>query len=150
MKRLVAIGLSAAALAGCATTGPENDAPIPADKNRRPINIYPSALPDMGTQTPVGSPFASVPLTTPTVAGPMPVAPVAVAVPAAPVEAPPAVQAMPAPPPVPAPAVVPSVAPARVVPAVEGGQEATASEVIRTAPRTLPEPPPSPVYESCE
>ncbi|NSX34440.1 hypothetical protein HTK96_13765 [Brevundimonas vesicularis] len=153
MKRLVAIGLSAAALAGCATAGPENDAPIPADKNRRPINIYPSVLPNMATPTPVGSPFASVPLTTPTVAGPMPVA--VFATPAAPAPAPseavvPAIEApaveRPAatevtpPPPLP-------VMPATPAPAVSSD---AAAEVIQTAPRVLPEPAPSPVYESCE
>lgn len=156
MKRLVAIGLSAAALAGCATTGPENDAPIPADKNRRPINIYPSALPNISMPTPVGSPFASVPLTTPTVAGPMPVA--VFATPAAPAAAPaetvvPAIEAPAAERPVSAdiapPPPLPSMPATTTTPAPAVSSDA-AAEVIQTAPRILPEPAPSPVYESCE
>lgn len=145
MKRLFAIGLSAAALAGCATTGDANDAPMCSGKNRRPINIYPSALPNMNMPTPVGSPFASVPLSTPTVAGPMPTT--SAPVPMAPRHNAPPIEEVPATTTATAigDAVLPTArtfAPPPAPAAADNAQGAAATVAMA--------PPPSPAFESCE
>lgn len=61
MKRLFALGLCAVALAGCQTTGADNTAPTCPGKHRRPMNIYPSVLPNTAVVIPAPSASAPAP-----------------------------------------------------------------------------------------